>query len=271
MRRAGLRPRGELLTASRARRRGGSAARARRAPSRAPSSGASPARTSPSPACRSPRAARACARTRVARGGSCSSAHHGSSPCGHPLAQRLVEVVAPQRAGREPVPRRGDDELERLRHLEPLVARLLRRSPRPRAPAAPAGSSGTSAAVNTRASRRGTTYGAPRNELTWTTSSGSALRGPRAQRRQRAPLGRVLLQPDRGDRLARPDPPVEVVPRDAERERLIVGDLHGRKRDTMPPWLSLNVRSSSRPTPSRARSAPPRSPARSAAASSAPG
>ena len=37
----------------------------------------------------------------------------------------------------------------------------------------PASSSGTSAAVNTRASARGTTYGEPRNALTCTTSRGS--------------------------------------------------------------------------------------------------
>ena len=69
---------------------------------------------------------RACARTPGARGGSGSSAHHGSSPLRHALAQRLVEVVAPQRPVREPVAGGVDHDLHRLRHLEPLVARLLR-------------------------------------------------------------------------------------------------------------------------------------------------
>ena len=31
------------------------------------------------------------------------------------------------------------------------------------------------------------------------------------------------------------------MPGDAERERLVVGDLHDRKRDTMPQWLSPSV------------------------------
>ncbi len=98
-------------------------------------------------------------------------AHHGSSPCGTRSRSAWWKSSRPSGPSASPS-RAASTTICIASGTSKPSSRASFELTAPTSAFSCPGSSGTSAAVNTRASRRGTTYGAPRNELTWITSPG---------------------------------------------------------------------------------------------------
>jgi hypothetical protein len=97
--------------------------------------------------------------------------HHGSSPSGR--RSRIAWWNASRSSGPDASPSRAAAATSSSASPTPNPASVTSfAGAAPTSAFSPASSSGTNAAVNTRASARGTTYGEPRNALTCTTSSG---------------------------------------------------------------------------------------------------